>query len=97
VSRKWSGKTLADHRVDRQRWLLDTLGVSATDPARYRWELVTPGDPDHLDHERRMLHVAADRVRWQAELIEARRRAESKGRTSSDGRAALCRTSVTSC
>jgi hypothetical protein len=35
VSRKWSGKTMADHRADRQQWLLETLGVSATDPARY--------------------------------------------------------------
>src|SRR5689334_22772592 len=34
VSRKWSGKTLADHRADRKDWLLRTLGVSATDPAR---------------------------------------------------------------
>jgi hypothetical protein len=40
VSRKWSGKTLADHRADRQQWLLATLGVSATDPARYAWEPV---------------------------------------------------------
>jgi hypothetical protein len=32
VSRKWSGKTLADHRADRKNWLLQTLGLSATDP-----------------------------------------------------------------
>ena len=75
VSRKWSGKTLADHRADRQQWLLETLGVSATDPARYSWELVAPGDPDYLDHPRRVLHVVADRMRWQASLAEARRRA----------------------
>jgi hypothetical protein len=75
VSRKWSGKTLADHRADRQQWLLSALGVSATDPSRYRWELVTPGDPDHMDHARRLLHAVADRARWQAALAEARRRA----------------------
>jgi hypothetical protein len=75
VSRKWSGKTLADHRADRQQWLLSTLGVSATDPARYSWELVAPGDPDHMDHPRRLLHAVADRARWQAALAEARRRA----------------------
>ena len=74
VSRKWSGKTLADHRADRQQWLLATLGVSATDPDRYRWELVTPGDPDHLDRARRLLHAVADRARWQAALREARHR-----------------------
>ena len=72
VSRKWSGKTLADHRADRQQWLLTTLGVSATDPARYSWELVAPGDPDHMDHARRLLHAVADRARWQAALAEAR-------------------------
>jgi Replication initiator protein, pSAM2 len=77
VSRKWSGKTLADHRADRKDWLLRTLGISATDPARYAWEPVAPTDPDHLDHARRMLHVVADRLRWQAALNEARRRAST--------------------
>jgi hypothetical protein len=75
VSRKWSGKTLADHRTDRKQWLLDTLDLSATDPARYAWEVVAPGDPDHMDHARRLLHAVADRARWQAALNEARRRA----------------------
>jgi hypothetical protein len=75
VSRKWSGKSLADHRADRKDWLLSTLGVSATDPARYAWEVVAPGDPDHMDHARRLLHAVADRARWQAALREARRRA----------------------
>jgi hypothetical protein len=34
-----------------------------------------PGDPDHMDPARRLLHVVADRQRWQAALSEARRRA----------------------
>ena len=42
VSRKWSGKTLDDHRADRKDWLLKTLGVSATDPAG------TPGSSSDL-------------------------------------------------
>jgi hypothetical protein len=75
VSRKWSGKTLADHRADRKDWLLRTLGVPATDPARYAWEPVAPSDPDHMDYGRRLLHAVADRARWQAALNEARRRA----------------------
>ena len=75
VSRKWSGKTLADHRADRKEWLLRTLGVPATDPARYAWELVGPADRDFMDHARRMLHVVADRLRWQTALAEARHRA----------------------
>jgi hypothetical protein len=75
VSRKWSGKTLADHRADRRDWLLATLGQPATDPARYSWEAVAPGDPDHMEHARRLLHVVADRQHWQAALAEARRKA----------------------
>ena len=70
-----SGTTLADHPADRKDWLLKTLGVSATDPARYSWEPVAPGDPDFLDHARRLLHAVADRTRWQAALREARRKA----------------------
>ena len=54
---------------------LKTLGVSATDPARYAWEPVAPADPDYLDHARRLLHAVADRARWQAALNEARQRA----------------------
>jgi hypothetical protein len=89
VSRRWSGKTLVDHRADRKDWLLKTLGVSATDPARYAWEPVAPADPDYLDHARRMLHAVADRARWQAALAEARRRAsEPDSQVSADWRAA---------
>jgi hypothetical protein len=75
VSRKWSGKTLADHRGDRKDWLTQTLGLSATDPASYRWERVEPDDPDYMPPGRRLLHAVADRLHWQAALDEARRRA----------------------
>ncbi len=75
VSRKWSGKTLADHRADRKEWLLRMLGVSATDPVRYAWEPVAPSDLDYMDHARRLLHAVADRARWQAALREARHKA----------------------
>jgi hypothetical protein len=76
VSRKWSGKTLADHRADRKNWLTETLGLPATDPARYAWEPVNPGDQDHMPTARRLLHVVADRIRWQQALDQARRRAQ---------------------
>lgn len=78
VSRKWSGKTLADHRADRKSWLVETLGLSATDPSRYAWEPVAPGDHDHMPHARRLLHVVADRIRWRQALEEARRRAQGQ-------------------
>ncbi len=75
VSRKWSGKTLADHRADRKNWLTETLGLPATDPACYTWEPVKPGDPDHMPNGQRLLHVVADRIQWQNALELARRRA----------------------
>jgi hypothetical protein len=75
VSRKWSGKTLADHRADRKNWLTGMLGLPATDPARYAWEPVKPGDPDHMPNGQRLLHVVADRIQWQTALDLARRRA----------------------
>jgi hypothetical protein len=90
VSRKWSGKTLADHRADRKNWLTETLGLPATDPTRYAWEPVAPGDPDHMPTGQRLLHVVADRMRWLSALDQARRRAA--GQTAADlpatGRAA---------
>jgi hypothetical protein len=88
VSRKWSGKTLADHRADRKQWLLTTLGIPDADPARYTWEPVAPGDPDHMPPAQRMLHVVADRQRWHAALAEARRRANSPPDLSATGEAA---------
>ena len=75
VSRKWSGKTLADHRADRKAWLTGMLGLSAIDPTRYTWEPVKPGDPDHMPNGQRLLHVVADRIQWQTALEQARRRA----------------------
>jgi transposase InsO family protein len=63
VSRKWSGKTLADHRGDRKAWLLATLGLPADDPCQYHWERVNSGDRDHMPPGRRLLHVLTDRAR----------------------------------
>ena len=60
-----------------------------TAPTGTAWELVTPSDPDHMPMPRRLLHVLADRARWQAALTEARRRAQdATGDLSATGRAA---------
>jgi hypothetical protein len=75
VSRKWSGKTLADHRADRKAWLTEMLGIPATDPSRYMWERVAPGDQDHMPTGQRLLHVVADRMSWLSALDQTRRRA----------------------
>lgn len=80
VSRKWSGKTLADHRGDRQAWLLAALGLSAAeDTGRYPWQRVSPADDDYLPRTRRLMLVVADRMRWKHALDEARRRARLTG------------------
>jgi hypothetical protein len=76
TSRKWSGKTLKDHRGDRKTWLIQTLGLEPPDPARYTWHVVTPSDRDYLPPDKRLLHVVADRGRWKAALAEARRKAQ---------------------
>ena len=89
VSRKWSGKTLADHRGDRKQWLMDALGLSATDDAgRYRWEQVTPNDADYLPPPKRLVRVVAERMRWKHALDEARRRAQEAADPPAIGRAA---------
>ncbi len=76
VSRRWSGKSLADHRADRKAWLVQALNLPATDdPGRYAWTRVTPGDRDYMPATARLLHVLADRARWQAALDPARQRA----------------------
>ena len=69
---------LADHRADRREWLQATLGITAADPARYTWEPVAPGDPDHMPNAQRLLHVVADRQRWHAALTLARARASGQ-------------------
>jgi Replication initiator protein, pSAM2 len=88
VSRRWSGKTLADHRGDRKDWLTETLGLPATDPGRHRWEVVTPGDQDYMSPARRLLHSVADRLHWQNTLAEARQRAREVAAVPVIGRAA---------
>ncbi len=88
TSRKWSGKTLDDHRAERKAWLTAMLDLPATDPARYRWERVTPADPDAMTPTRRLLHVLDDRTRCRNAIAEARRRAETSGDPSAVSEAA---------
>jgi hypothetical protein len=76
VSRKWSGKTLTDHRADRKAWLIAMLELPATEPQEFTWERVTPADPDHMPPTQRLLHVLRDRSTWHANLADARRRAD---------------------
>jgi hypothetical protein len=79
VSRKWSGKTLADHRGDRKTWLMAALGIPATgDSSQYKWDRVTASDPDYLAPPRRLIRIVAERMRWKQSLDEARRRLQDE-------------------
>jgi hypothetical protein len=88
TSRKWSGKTLADHRGDQKARLLATLGMDEPDPSRYTWHVVTPDDHDHLPYDKRLLYVVAERTRLKAAFDEARRRAEEAAEPPAEGSAA---------
>ncbi|MFB9834186.1 replication initiator [Actinoallomurus acaciae] len=78
VSRKWSGKTMADHKNDRKNWVLARLaeaGVSAaghpTEPGRYAWELAPPGHPDVKPIEQRLMAAIAERLEMRRQLDQA--------------------------
>jgi hypothetical protein len=79
VSRKWSGKTVADHKADRKNWVLARLaeaGVSAidiTDPGRrYAWERPAPDDPDVKPLDHRLLLLLDQRITRRAQLDQAK-------------------------
>jgi hypothetical protein len=76
VSRKWSGKTLADHRADRKAFVLEALaavGITKAEPDRARqvWQKVQPGDPHQPPRDHLLMHAIAERIRWRAEYDRA--------------------------
>ncbi|ABW14876.1 replication initiator protein [Parafrankia sp. EAN1pec] len=82
VSRRWSGKTLTDHKHDRVAFIreqLEALGqvatgpaATGTDPARTVWTLLRPGDPAAPRREHLLLQAVAQRHAWRAQLDAAR-------------------------
>jgi hypothetical protein len=77
VSRKWSGKTLADHKADRKAFVLAALadvGISKPDPdrsSRLMWQKVQPGDPHQPPRDHLLMHAIAERIKWRAEYDKA--------------------------
>jgi hypothetical protein len=77
VSRKWSNKTLDDHRADRGefvRQLLEAAGIQpihGPDDGPYLWERTAPTDPDVPPRPVLLLHAIAERQRWKAEYTAA--------------------------
>jgi hypothetical protein len=79
VSRKWSGKTLADHRHERRAFVLALLGIDPTTESatagdktsdRYVWEPINPSEAPPL--ATRLLHAIVQRQTWRAAYESAR-------------------------
>ncbi|MEV6040287.1 replication initiator [Nonomuraea sp. NPDC052116] len=80
VSRKWSNKTLAEHKQDRRTWVLEALGRpnEPTDPHRYVWKPVPAGDANVPPLAVRLLRAVAERERWRAHMAELQARADGQ-------------------
>jgi hypothetical protein len=77
VSRKWSNKSLADHRAERGEFVRQLLEAAGIQPAHgpgdgpYLWERAAPADPDVPPRPVLLLHAVAERQRWKAEYTAA--------------------------
>ena len=77
VSRKWSNKSLSDHRAERAefvRRLLDRAGVRpayAVDDGPFLWEPTRPGDTDVPTRPALLLQAISQRQRWRADYLAA--------------------------
>lgn len=80
TSRKWTGKTLADHRADRRAFVLNVLGITPESDTyagpeaaeRIAWEHAKTTDDDVPPLSRRLLLAIAQRQRWRTEYRAAR-------------------------
>jgi hypothetical protein len=85
VSRKWSNKSLADHRAERSefvRQLLDKAGVRpayAVDDGPFLWEPTKPGDTDVPTRPTLLLQAISQRQRWRADYLAAQLKAGEPG------------------
>jgi len=77
VSRKWSNKTLDDHRAERDEFVRQLLEQAGIQPAHgpkdgpYLWERTAPADPDVPPRPVLLLRAVAERQRWKTEYTAA--------------------------
>ncbi|MEU8383687.1 replication initiator [Streptosporangium sp. NPDC048865] len=81
ASRKWSNKTLSEHRQDRRAWALEVLGLAgdgdgAREVGRYIWRPVLAGDPGLPTRRTRLLREVARAQQWRAHLADLQERAK---------------------
>ncbi len=82
VSRKWTGKTLDQHRAERRAHVMRALGAvgirvdqdtpADAAPDRYRGELISSTDPNPPDRTELLIRAVNQRLRWRAEYELAR-------------------------
>ncbi|WP_280386831.1 replication initiator [Nocardia wallacei] len=76
VSRRWTGKTLADHQADRVdfvRQMLAEAGISRPDnSARWVVKPSAPGDPNRPPREHLIMTNVSTRLQWRNEYQAAR-------------------------
>ncbi|WP_199433865.1 replication initiator [Qaidamihabitans albus] len=76
VSRKWSGKSLADHKADRKAFVRDMLAAVGIekpeqDASRLIWRKVAPGDQHVPPRTHLLMRAIAERISWRAEYDRA--------------------------
>ncbi|MFE0022349.1 replication initiator [Amycolatopsis sp. NPDC059021] len=76
VSRKWSGKTLGDHKADRKAFVaraLAAVGIvkPAPDKEKQVWRKVEPGDTHVPPRDHLVMHAISERITWKAEYDRA--------------------------
>ncbi|MFI5783413.1 replication initiator [Nocardia sp. NPDC051570] len=86
VSRRWSGKTLPDHRADRVefvRQMLAAVGIVKPDTSYLKVTPVEPGDTQRPLREYLIMGAISRRSVWRAEYLRARMAAEPPGNSNS--------------
>lgn len=76
VSRKWSGKTVAEHKADRAAFVVATLAAvgiekPTVDTSRLMWRKVTPGDRNAPPRAHLLMRAISERTTWRAEYDRA--------------------------
>jgi hypothetical protein len=76
VSRKWSGKTLADHKADRMAFVTQALAAVGIEKSTQNmsgliWRKLAPGDPNVPPRAHLLMQAIAERIAWRAEYDRA--------------------------
>ncbi|MEO3809825.1 replication initiator [Sphaerisporangium sp. B11E5] len=90
VSRKWSNKTLTEHKQDRRTWVLEALGVAnePVAPHRYVWRPVPHGDANVPPLALRLLRSVHERQRWRNHMNQLQAQGDGHDLSSTEGKAA---------